>query len=68
MSAIIIGIAGGSGSGKTTLTRHLKEHFGENVTVIGHDSYYTLRFPFVSPLLKIPIQSKFHSAKGTHGN
>ena len=40
MSAIIIGIAGGSGSGKTTLTRHLKDHFGENVTVIGHDSYY----------------------------
>ena len=40
MRAIIIGIAGGSGSGKTTLTRHLKEHFGENVTVIGHDSYY----------------------------
>ena len=40
MSAIIIGIAGGSGSGKTTLTRHLKDHFGGNVTVIGHDSYY----------------------------
>lgn len=40
MSAIIIGIAGGSGSGKTTLTRHLKEHFGSDVTVIGHDSYY----------------------------
>ncbi len=40
MRAIIIGIAGGTGSGKTTLTRHLKEHFGENVTVIGHDSYY----------------------------
>ncbi len=40
MSAIIIGIAGGSGSGKTTLTRHLKDHFGPDVTVIGHDSYY----------------------------
>ena len=40
MSAIIIGIAGGTGSGKTTLTRHLKEHFGPDVTVIGHDSYY----------------------------
>lgn len=43
MSAIIIGIAGGSGSGKTTLTRHLKEHFGSDVTVIGHDSYYKRR-------------------------
>ena len=40
MSAIVIGIAGGTGSGKTTLTRHLKEHFGPDVTVIGHDSYY----------------------------
>ena len=40
MSAIIIGIAGGTGSGKTTLTRHLKEHFGRDVTVVGHDSYY----------------------------
>ena len=41
MSTILIGIAGGTGSGKTTLTRHLKEHFGDSVTVIGHDSYYT---------------------------
>ena len=40
MSTILIGIAGGTGSGKTTLTRHLKEHFGPDVTVIGHDSYY----------------------------
>ena len=40
MSTILIGIAGGTGSGKTTLTRHLKEHFGEDVTVIGHDNYY----------------------------
>lgn len=40
MSAILIGIAGGTGSGKTTLTRHLKDHFGDEVTVIGHDSYY----------------------------
>ena len=40
MDTILIGIAGGTGSGKTTLTRHLKEHFGDDVTVIGHDSYY----------------------------
>ena len=40
MSAIIIGIAGGTGSGKTTLTRHLREHFGQDVTIVGHDSYY----------------------------
>lgn len=40
MDTILIGVAGGTGSGKTTLTHHLKEHFGEDVTVIGHDSYY----------------------------
>lgn len=40
MGTILIGIAGGTGSGKTTLTRHLKEHFGDALTVIGHDSYY----------------------------
>ena len=40
MDTILIGVAGGIGSGKTTLTHHLKEHFGEDVTVIGHDSYY----------------------------
>lgn len=40
MDTIFIGIAGGTGSGKTTLTRRLKEHFGGDVTVISHDSYY----------------------------
>lgn len=40
MSAIIIGIAGGTGSGKTTLTRHLREHFGHEVTIVSHDNYY----------------------------
>ena len=40
MNTILIGIAGGTGSGKTTLTKHLKKHFGGDVTVIGHDSYY----------------------------
>ena len=40
MSTILIVIAGGTGSGKTTLTRHLKEHFGAEVTVISHDNYY----------------------------
>ena len=40
MKTILIGIAGGTGSGKTTLTHHLKDHFGGNVAVVGHDSYY----------------------------
>ncbi|MDY3281800.1 uridine kinase [Dysosmobacter sp.] len=43
MNTIFIGVAGGTGSGKTTLTRHLKEHFGDSVTVISHDSYYRLQ-------------------------
>lgn len=37
---MVIGIAGGTGSGKTTITRKLVKHFGEDVTVIHHDSYY----------------------------
>ena len=40
---MIIGIAGGTGSGKTTITRKLKERFGEDVSVIYHDSYYKRR-------------------------
>ena len=40
MGVMFIGIAGGTGSGKTTLTEHLKQHFGEDITVIHHDSYY----------------------------
>ena len=40
MDTMIIGIAGGTGSGKTTLTQHLKDHFGENVSVVYHDNYY----------------------------
>ena len=37
---LIIGIAGGTGSGKSTLTKRIKEKFGDDVSVINHDSYY----------------------------
>lgn len=37
---LVIGIAGGSGSGKTTLVKNLVQQFGEDVTVLCHDSYY----------------------------
>lgn len=37
---MVIGIAGGSGSGKTTITKKIIQRFGDNVTVIQHDSYY----------------------------
>lgn len=36
----IVGIAGGSASGKTTIVNILKERFGDDITVICHDSYY----------------------------
>ena len=40
MNTIFIGIAGGTGSGRTTLTEHLKQHFGDDISVVHHDSYY----------------------------
>ena len=40
MNTIFIGIAGGTDSGKTTLTEHLKQHFGDDISVVHHDSYY----------------------------
>jgi uridine kinase len=42
MNTIFIGIAGGTGSGKTTLTEHLKQHFGDDISVVHHDSYYKI--------------------------
>lgn len=42
MNTISIGIAGGTGSGKTTLTEHLKQHFGDDISVVHHDSYYNI--------------------------
>ncbi|MCF0124058.1 MAG: uridine kinase [Ruminiclostridium sp.] len=41
MNPLIIGIAGGTGSGKTTLVNRLKEQFGDAISVLDHDSYYT---------------------------
>ena len=40
MNPMVIGIAGGTGSGKTTLTDRLKEYFGDNISILYHDSYY----------------------------
>lgn len=40
MKPLIIGIAGGTGSGKTTLVERLREQFGEDISVLNHDSYY----------------------------
>lgn len=37
---LVIGIAGGTGSGKTTIIEKLVEYFGNDVTVLSHDSYY----------------------------
>ncbi len=46
MNTIFIGIAGGTGSGKTTLTEHLKQHFGDDISVVHHDSYKYQDRPF----------------------
>lgn len=35
-----IGIAGGTGSGKTTITKRIADHFGADVSVVYHDSFY----------------------------
>ena len=40
---IIIGLAGGTGCGKTTITQKIVESFGNDVTVLKHDSYYCAR-------------------------
>ena len=40
MDMLTIGIAGGTGSGKTTLTDNIVTAFGNDVSVIHHDSYY----------------------------
>ena len=37
---LVIGIAGGSGSGKTTLMNNIVSRFGDDITVLSHDSYY----------------------------
>ena len=36
---LVIGIAGGSGSGKTTLMNNIVSRFGDDITVLSHDSY-----------------------------
>lgn len=40
MDCTIIGIAGGTGSGKSTFTNRIKARFGDEVSIIYHDSYY----------------------------
>ena len=40
MKPLIIGIAGGTGSGKTTLVDRLREQFGQDISVLTHESYY----------------------------
>ncbi|SFP92478.1 uridine kinase [Lachnospiraceae bacterium XBB1006] len=36
----IIGVCGGSASGKTTIVNRISKHFGSDILVINHDSYY----------------------------
>ena len=36
----VVGVAGGSASGKTTIVEQVQKYFGDQIEVIGHDSYY----------------------------
>lgn len=36
----VIGVAGGSASGKTTIVNKVKDYFGNDISVLSHDSYY----------------------------
>lgn len=36
----VIGIAGGTASGKTTIVNRLKDYFKDEISLVGHDSYY----------------------------
>ena len=36
----VIGVAGGTASGKTTIVKIIKDYFGEDIELIGHDCYY----------------------------
>lgn len=36
----VIGVAGGTASGKTTIVNIIRKHFGDNLAVLSHDSYY----------------------------
>jgi len=36
----VIGIAGGTASGKTTIVKIIKDYFGDDIALIGHDCYY----------------------------
>lgn len=36
----VIGVAGGTASGKTTIVQMIKNYFGDNIELIGHDCYY----------------------------
>ena len=38
---IVIGIAGGTCSGKSTLIQKIKDEFGDTITMLSHDFYYT---------------------------
>lgn len=36
----VVGVAGGFASGKTTIVEQVRQYFGDQIEVIGHDSYY----------------------------
>ena len=47
----IVALTGGSGSGKSTILNGIREHFGDDITILSLDDYY-------HPVTEIPVDDK----------